>query len=56
MNDDWDQELGGEASPLSDAFLNQIVHDAYSINIENIDLSKDFSMLEIYGLDKSLSK
>ena len=46
----------GDASPLSDAILDRIVHDAYRINIESIDPTKDISMREVYGLDKSLSE
>ena len=56
QNDGWYEQLGGEASPLSDAILDRIVHDAYRINIESIDPSKDISMREVYGLDKSLSE
>jgi len=52
----WYDQLGGSDSPLSDAILDRIVHDAYKINIESIDPSKDISMREVYGLDKSLSK
>lgn len=50
----WYEQLGGDASPLADAILDRIVHDAYSINIVSLDPSKDISMREIYGLDKSL--
>jgi DNA replication protein DnaC len=56
QSDGWYQQLGGEASPLSDAILDRIVHDAYRINIESIDPSKDISMREVYGLDKSISE
>lgn len=52
----WYKQLGGSDSPLSDAILDRIVHDAYKINIESIDPSKDISMREVYGLDKSLSE
>jgi len=52
----WYDQLGGAASPLADAILDRIVHDSYKINIESIDPSKDISMREIYGLDKSLSE
>lgn len=52
----WYDQLGGSDSPLSDAILDRIVHDAYKINIESIDPSKDISMREIHGLDKSLSE
>lgn len=50
----WYEQLGGDASPLADAILDRIVHDAYSINIVSINPSKDVSMREIYGLDKAL--
>ncbi len=52
----WYTQLGGDDSPLADAILDRIVHDAYKINIESIDPSKDISMREIYGLDKKLSE
>lgn len=52
----WYEQLGGSDSPLSDAILDRIIHDAYKINIESIDPSKDISMREVYGLDKSLSE
>lgn len=52
----WYEQLGGADSPLSDAILDRIVHDAYKINIESVDPSKDISMREVYGLDKSLSE
>ena len=46
--------LVGASSPLADAILDRIVQDAYMINIQSIDPSRDVSMLEVYGLDKSL--
>lgn len=52
----WYEQLGGANGPLADAILDRIVHDAYKINIESIDPTKDISMREIYGLDKSLSE
>lgn len=52
----WYEQLGGHDSPLADAILDRIIHDAYRINIENVDPSKDISMREIYGLDQSLSE
>jgi len=52
----WYDQLGGADSPLSDAILDRIVHDSYKINIESVDPTKDFSMREIYGLDKSMSE
>ena len=51
--DGWYEQLGGDASPLADAILDRIVHDGYSITIEPIDPSKDISMREVYGLEKS---
>jgi DNA replication protein DnaC len=53
QNDGWYEQLGGKASPLSDAILDRIVHDAYRINIESIVPTKDISMREVYGLDKT---
>ena len=52
----WYEQLGGNDGPLADAILDRIVHDAYKINIESIDPAKDFSMREVYGLDKTLSE
>ena len=52
----WYEQLGGDNSTIADAILDRIVHDAYKINIESIDPSKDISMRELYGLDKSLSE
>lgn len=55
-DNDWYEQLGGDSSPLADAILDRIVHDAYKINIESLDPSKDISMREIYGLDKDLTE
>ncbi len=52
----WYEQLGGNNSTVADAILDRIVHDAYKINIESIDSSKDISMREVYGLDKTLSE
>ncbi len=52
----WYEQLGGNDSPLADAILDRIVHDAYKINIESIDPTRDLSMREVYGLDKRLSE
>lgn len=54
--DGWYEQLGGTDSPLADAILDRIVHDSYKINIESIDPTKDISMREVYGLDKTLSE
>jgi DNA replication protein DnaC len=55
-HDGWYEQLGGDESPLADAILDRIVHDAYKINIESIDPTKDISMREVYGLEKHLSE
>ncbi|MPM73984.1 IS21 family transposase ISSpu5 [bioreactor metagenome] len=47
----WYERLGGDDNPLADAIMDRIVYDAYKINIESIDSSKDLSMREVYGLD-----
>jgi len=52
----WYEQLGGNESPLADAILDRIIHDGYKINIESIDPTKDISMREVYGLEKSLSE
>ena len=41
----WYQQLGGNDAPLTDGILDRIVHDAYRIEIELIDPSKDISMV-----------
>lgn len=56
LEPEWYEQLGGGASPLADAILDRIVHDAYKINIESLDPTKDISMREVYGLDKSLNE
>ena len=40
-------------NPLADAIMVRIVYDAYKINIESIDPSRDLSMREVYGIDKN---
>ncbi len=40
-------------NPLADAITDRIVYDAYKINIESADPSKDISMREVYGIDKN---
>lgn len=56
LSDGWYERLGGGETPLTDAILDRIIHDAYKINIVSVDPSKDISMRELYGLDKSLSE
>lgn len=50
----WYEQLGGDDSPLAEAIYDRIVHDGYRINIQSEDPSKDISMREVYGLDKSM--
>ena len=50
----WYDRLGGDDNPLADAIMDRIVYDAYKINIENIDPSKDISMREVYGIDQNM--
>lgn len=52
----WYEQLGGSDETLADAILDRIVHDSYVINIEPIDPSKDISMREVYGVDKSIAQ
>ena len=49
----WYERLGGDDNPLADAIMDRIVYDAYKINIESIDPSRDLSMREVYGIDKN---
>ena len=50
----WYDRLGGDDNPLADAIMDRIVYDAYTINIESIDPSKDISMREVYGIDQNM--
>lgn len=52
----WYERLGGDDNPLADAIMDRIVYDAYKINIESIDPSKDVSMREVYGLDQETAQ
>jgi len=52
----WYERLGGSNSPLSEAVLDRIVHDAYRIDITSIDPEHGRSMREVYGLDQSLTR
>jgi len=49
----WYERLGGADNPLADAIMDRIVYDAYKVNIESIDPTKDLSMRQVYGLDQS---
>lgn len=50
----WYGRLGGDDNPLADAIMDRIIYDAYKINIESIDPSKDISMREVYGIDQNM--
>ena len=52
----WYDQLCGDDSPLAEAILDRIKHDAYKINIVPTDPANYRSMREVYGLDKSLSE
>ena len=54
--DGWYEQLGGDDSPLAEAILDRIKHDAYKINIVPVDSANNRSMREVYGLDPSLSE
>lgn len=52
----WYDQLGGGESPVAEAILDRIKHDAYKINIVPTNPENYRSMREVYGLDKSLSE
>jgi len=52
----WFDQLGGDESPLAEAILDRIKHDAYKINIIPTDPGNYRSMREVYGLNQSLSE
>ena len=52
----WYDQLGGDDSPLAEAILDRIKHDAYKINIIPTDPANYKSMWEVYGLDPALSE
>lgn len=47
----WYDQLGGDDSPLAEAILDRIKHDAYRINIIPVDPANYRSMREVYGMD-----
>ena len=49
----WYDQLGGDNSPLAEAILDRIKHDAYRINIVPTDPANYRSMREVYGMDPS---
>ena len=52
----WYDQLGGDDSPLSEAILDRIKHDAYKINIVPTDPANYRSMREVYGLAPALNE
>lgn len=52
----WFDQLGGDDSPLAEAILDRIKHDAHKINIIQTDPANYRSMREVYGLDPALSE
>ena len=48
--------LRGDDSPLAEAILDRIKHDAHKINIVPAAPANYRSMREIYGLDPALSE
>ena len=52
----WYDQIGGDDSPLAEAILDRIKHDAYKINIIPTDPTNYKSMREVYGLDPTLSE
>ena len=52
----WYEQLGGDDSPLAEAILDRIKHDAYKINIVPTDPANYRSIREVYGLDSALSE
>jgi len=52
----WYDQLGGDESPLAEAILDRIKHDAYKVSIIPTDPANAKSMREVYGLDPALSE
>lgn len=52
----WHDQLGGDDSPLAEAILDRIKHDAFKISIVPTDPSNYRSMREVYGLDPAMSE
>jgi DNA replication protein DnaC len=52
----WYDQLGGDDSPLAEAILDCIKHDAYKINTVPTDPSNYRSMREVYGMDPAMSE
>ena len=54
--DGWYDQLGGDDSPLAEAILDRIKHNAYRINIVPTDPTNYRSMREVYGLDQTIAE
>ena len=52
----WYDQLGGDESPLAEAILDRIKHDAYKINIVPANAAQYRSMREVYGMDPAQSQ
>ena len=52
----WYDQLGGDESPLAEAILDRIKHDAYKINIVPSNAAQYRSMREVYGMDPAQSQ
>ena len=52
----WYDQLGGDDSPLAEAILDRIKHDAYKINIVPTDPANYKSMRAVYDLAPALSE
>ena len=50
----WYDQLGGDGSPLAEAILDRIEHDAYKIDIKPENKVNYKSMREVSGLDPSM--
>ena len=50
LKDNWYDQLGGDASALSDGIIDRIFYDSYVVNILPVDKDNDKSMREVYGM------
>ncbi len=47
LKDNWYDQLGGDASALSDGIIDRIFYDSYVVNILPVDKDNDKSMREV---------
>jgi DNA replication protein DnaC len=52
----WYERLGGNDNPLADTIMDGIIYDEYKTNTESVDLSKDISMREVFGMDMDMDQ